>query len=137
MQEIGAVREPALALGGVGEQHVLEPAERALAVDRDDQPLAQRLVDDRADELLHPAVLLARRRGLDAQEVADVLRDLLAVDRRLGVTRGDRQDPTGGEVEVAVGVGGVALDGDLEGVPVEIDANGTARSGVAQVDEPA
>ena len=44
VQQLGAIREPALALGGIGEQHVLEPAERALAVDRDDQALAQRLV---------------------------------------------------------------------------------------------
>ena len=36
VQELGAVREPALALGRIGEQHVLEPAERALAVDRYD-----------------------------------------------------------------------------------------------------
>src|SRR5207248_6105767 len=43
--------------------------------------LAQRFVGHRADELFHPAILLARARGLDAQVVADVLRDLLAIER--------------------------------------------------------
>ena len=33
------------------------------------------------------------------------------------------------QVEVAVGVGRVALDRDLEGVPVEVDAERAARGG--------
>ena len=59
MEQLGAVREPALALGRERQQHVLEPAEGPLAVDRDQQPLAQRRLGHRTDETLHPAVLLA------------------------------------------------------------------------------
>jgi hypothetical protein len=129
VQELGAVREPALALGREAQQHVLEAAERALAVDRHDQALAQRRVDHRADEPLHPAVLLARRRRLDPQEAARVVVDHLAAGRRFEVAGGDRHDLAGGEVEEALGVGGVAFDGDLERVPVELEGSGRAFGG--------
>ena len=36
------------------------------------------------------------------------------------------------QVEIAVGVGRVALDRDLEGVPVELDADRAARGGVRE-----
>ena len=64
-------------------------------------------------------------------------RDLLAVERRLGVAGRDRDDPAGGQVEVAVRIGRVALDRDLEGIPVEIETNRAARWRQAQADEQA
>jgi hypothetical protein len=129
VEQLGPVREPALALGRIGEQDVLEPTERTLAVDRDDQTLAQGLIGDRADELLHPAVLLTGGGRLYPQVITDVLGDLLTVEQRLGVTRGDRDDPPGRQIEIAVGVGRITFDRDLEGIPVEIDANRAAGCG--------
>jgi hypothetical protein len=57
------------------QQHVLEPPERALAVDRDQQSLAQRWVGDRRHEAFHPAVLLPRRCGIDPQVTLRVRSD--------------------------------------------------------------
>ena len=48
VQQLRSVGEPPLALGREGQKHVLESPERPLAVDRDEQPLAQRLIGDRA-----------------------------------------------------------------------------------------
>ena len=67
VEQLRAVREPAFTFGWEGQQHILEPPEGALAVDRDEQPLAQRRVGHRADEAFHPAVLLSRRGRVDAQ----------------------------------------------------------------------
>ena len=49
--------------------------------------------------------------------------------RGLGVPRHDGHHLAGGEIQEAVGIRGVALDRDLEGIPVEIDASRTAGSG--------
>ncbi len=51
--------EPALAFSREGQQHVLEPAKSSLAVDGNQQSLAQGLILYHADETFHPAVLLA------------------------------------------------------------------------------
>src|SRR5262249_23774254 len=66
-QTFAAERAPPLAIERVGHQHVLETAERALAVDRLNQLVAELALFDGRDEALHPPVLLARAHGLDAQ----------------------------------------------------------------------
>src|SRR5439155_12164480 len=62
--------EPSLALRRVLRQHVLEPSERAVAVERDLQAIAQARVGHRRGELRHPAVLHRRLEWLDAHEGA-------------------------------------------------------------------
>ena len=48
-----------------------------------------------------------------------MLGDLSFAQHRFGFAGGDGDEVTGGELEVTVDVGGVALDGDFEGVPIE------------------
>src|SRR5207249_6786827 len=69
---------------GEAREHVLEPAERSLACDRDIEQLPQLGVGDGPDEFLHVAVALVRVLRLDGQEPAGrVLLDLLDRQRQL------------------------------------------------------
>ena len=118
VQQLRPVREPALALRRERQQHVLEPPERALAVDRDQQPLAQRLVGHRRDEALHPAVLLARRRRIDTQVTLRVRRDPRPPRGGIGLTLDDREQVAVLEVEEALLIRRISLEGDLQITPV-------------------
>src|ERR1051325_915447 len=53
-------REPALALLGIVLKYVLEPAKRALAVERDVEQRAHAVVVDRSGELHHVAITGSR-----------------------------------------------------------------------------
>jgi hypothetical protein len=118
VQEVGAVGEPPVALHGVRQEHVLEAAERSLAVDGEHQALAQRFVLHRGHEPLHPAVLLARRGRVEVDEAAFGAADELALLLVLGSAVDDGHHLSGLEVQVAVGLGGVVLEGGLEGRPI-------------------
>src|SRR5262249_31831763 len=62
--------EPALPLGRERHEHVLEPPERPLAVDRLTELSAEVEIVDHRNETLHPAVLLTRADRVDAEVVA-------------------------------------------------------------------
>src|SRR3954465_195172 len=68
-EPLAAEGEPPLALRRVGHEHVLEPSERALPVDRLTELRLKLRVLDHRDVALHPAVLLARAHRIDAEVV--------------------------------------------------------------------
>jgi hypothetical protein len=118
-QPLAPEREPALALGRVLHEHVLEAAERALAVDGLGQlPLQLRVLDHR-DVPLHPAVLLAGAHRIDAEVVR--IRGDPRVHLRIGHTVDDAQHVARAEVEVRVDLGGVVLEGVFQRLPVDRD----------------
>src|SRR5262249_37471641 len=119
VEQVAAVAEPALPLDRVVEEHVLEAPERALAVDGDHQPLAQRLVGPAGDEALHPPFRLAAAGRLTPREG---LPPRLHLGPLLGVV--DRallhgHDVPGPQIEEALRLRRVALESSLEIGPVD------------------
>ena len=80
--------------------------------------LAQRRVLDGRDEALHPAVLLARRRGIEVDEAPGGAGDLLPLLLVFGAGVVDGDDLPVLQIEVGAVVGGVVLEGGFEGRPV-------------------
>src|SRR6185312_15049767 len=128
VQQLRPVGEPALALGGKRQQDVLEPPERPLAVDGDQQPLVQRLVGDRRDEALHPAILLARRGGIDAQVALRVGGHARPSGRGVRLTLDDGEQVAVLEIEEALLVWRISLEGDLQIAPIHGNRHRSALS---------
>ena len=126
-QALAAEREPALALGAVGHQHVLEATERALAVDGLGELPPELGVVDHRDEALHPAVLLARAHRIDAQVVA--VRGDAHVHLRIGDAVDHPQDLAGRQVQVAVNLRCVVLECVLQRLPVHGYVTDRSRRG--------
>ena len=111
VQQIRPVGKPALALGREREQHVLEPAERALAVDGHQQALAQRRIRHGRRRTAPSsgtarATTRDRRVGIDSGLVGH----LGATSSGVRLALDDREQVAVLEVEEALLVGRVAFE---------------------------
>jgi hypothetical protein len=121
VEQVRAVGEPALALGGESQEDVLEAAKGALAVDGDEQPFPQRGLRHRGHETFHPAVLLARRGRVDPQVAVGVVRHLRAAGGRVRLAFDDREEVAVLQVEETFLVRRITFESDLEIAPVHGD----------------
>jgi hypothetical protein len=121
VQQIRAVGEPALAFGREGQQDVLEPAESPFAVDGHQQPLPQGRLGHGGDEPLHPAVLLPRRGRVYPEVTMRVVGDLGAPGGGVGLSFDDGEEIPIVQVEEALLIRRIALEGDLQIAPIHGD----------------
>ena len=102
-----------------GQQHILEATECALAVDRNQQSLAERLLRDGRDEPLHPPVLLPGRGRVDPQVALGMAATLARREAASGSPSTIASRSPFSEVEKALLIGRVSLECDLQIAPIE------------------